>query len=85
MKKAEPEVEDWSQLIHGDEVWLCKGGDLHASGWIDESMPDGSIVWINQHEALGRAMFLREEITHIHFGGDTTCDSEEYLWAKGLP
>lgn len=53
----------WSLLAVGEEVWLYRDEVLLASGWIDETMPDGSAMWIDRHGCRGRALFLHEDVT----------------------
>ncbi|MFJ4029537.1 hypothetical protein ACIPWF_19330 [Paenarthrobacter sp. NPDC089989] len=56
---------DWSILAQGEQVWLYRGEKVLASGWVDGVMPDGSAVWIQRHDAMGRTMFLREDVSAI--------------------
>lgn len=65
MESKEETLLNWPPPAKGEEVWLYRARTLIASGWIDDVMPDGSGVWVNQHDARGRTMVLAEDVDAI--------------------
>jgi hypothetical protein len=56
---ARPEpVPNWSKLSRADQVEIYRNGKAIASGKIDMLAMDGSMLWIHQDGANGRALFL---------------------------
>jgi hypothetical protein len=56
---ARPEpVPNWSKLSRADQVEIHRNGKAIASGKIDMLAMDGSMLWIHQDGANGRALFL---------------------------
>lgn len=65
MESKEEILPNCQQTAKGEEVWLYRARTLVASGWVDDLMPDGSAVWVHQHDARGRTIVLAEDVTHI--------------------
>jgi hypothetical protein len=64
---ARPEpVPNWSKLSRADQVEIYRNGEAIASGKIDMLAMDGSMLWIHQDGANGRALFLHGDGLKIY-------------------
>lgn len=69
MKKRQPEsldIRDWTLLEPGDHVQLRRHGVVEAQGQIDEIAPDGTLMWIQQDNALGRRLFHAGDTLRVY-------------------
>ena len=57
---APPECPEW-QTLAGEFVEIHRDGDIYRSGRVDDTMPDGSGLWMAAEGALGRELIWREE------------------------
>jgi hypothetical protein len=51
-------VPNWSKLSRTDEVEIHRDGRPITSGRIDMLALDGSMLWLQQDDGKGRALFL---------------------------
>lgn len=63
--RPEP-IPNWSTLSRTDEVEIRNHGQVIASGRIDMLAIDGSVLWLQQHDGQGRAMFLHSDGLRVY-------------------
>jgi hypothetical protein len=64
-----PEARTHSQLVHTsrtDEVEIRNHGQVIASGRIDLLAMDGSVLWLQQDDGQGKAMFLHSDGLRVY-------------------
>ncbi|MBT2597964.1 hypothetical protein [Arthrobacter sp. ISL-72] len=54
-------VEQWKHLWRREFVELRRGAGVFGAGWIDEIAQDGTLVWINRTNGLGRSLIHRSD------------------------
>ena len=59
-------VPNWSKLSRTDEVEIHCNGRPVTSGRIDMLAMDGSMLWLQQNEGRGRALFLRSDGLRVY-------------------
>ena len=59
-------VPDWSKLSRADEVEIHGHGQAITSGRIDMLARDGSVLWLQQNEGKGRALFLHIDGVRVY-------------------
>lgn len=59
-------VPNWSKLSRADEVEIHGHGQAITSGRIDMLALDGSVLWLQQNEGKGRALFLRSDGVRVY-------------------
>ena len=62
---SEP-VPNWSKLSRADRVEIRSQGGTITSGRIDMLAMDGSVLWLEQDEGKGRALFLHGDGLHVY-------------------
>ncbi|MCM0618553.1 hypothetical protein MOD31_21225 [Paenarthrobacter sp. TYUT067] len=60
-----PGIDDWS-TIKNQNVVVHTDGKISDRGWVDDVMPDGSILWLINDGASGRRMVENQSGTFIH-------------------
>lgn len=63
--RPEP-IPNWSTLSRTDEVEIRNHGQVIASGRIDMLAIDGSVLWLQQDDRQGRAMFLHSDGLRVY-------------------
>lgn len=64
---ATPEpVPNWCTLSRTDEVEIHGQGRAMTSGRIDMLALDGSVLWLQQDEGKGRALFLHSDGLRVY-------------------
>jgi hypothetical protein len=58
--KPEP-IPNWATLSRTDEVEIHNHGRVITSGRIDMLAMDGSVLWLQQDDGKGRALFLHSD------------------------
>lgn len=67
MKHGTPEpVPNWSKLSRTDEVEIHCNGRAVTSGRIDMLAMDGSVLWLQQDDGKGRALFLHSDGLRVY-------------------
>jgi hypothetical protein len=59
-------VPNWSKLSRTDEVEIHSHGQTITSGHIDMLALDGSVLWLQQNEGKGRALFLHSDGVRVY-------------------
>jgi hypothetical protein len=59
-------VPNWSKLSRADEVEIHCHGQGITSGRIDMLALDGSVLWLQQNEGKGRALFLHSDGVRVY-------------------
>ena len=59
-------VLNWSTLSRTDEVEIHRHGRVITSGRIDMLAMDGSVLWLQQDEGQGRALFLHSDGLRVY-------------------
>lgn len=59
-------VPNWSKLCRADEVEIRSHGRAITSGRIDMLAMDGSVLWLQQDEGKGRALFLHRDGLRVY-------------------
>lgn len=59
-------VPNWSKLSRADEVEIHGHGKAIMSGRIDMLALDGSVLWLQQNEGKGRALFLHSDGVRVY-------------------
>lgn len=59
-------VPNWSILSRADEVDIVAHGRIVTSGRIDMLAMDGSVLWLQQDEGKGRALFLQSDGARVY-------------------
>jgi len=63
--RPEP-IPNWSTLSRTDEVEIHNHGQVIASGRIDTLAMDGSVLWLQQDDGQGRALFLHSDGLRVY-------------------
>jgi hypothetical protein len=58
---ARPKRVSWKHLPYGQEVDVVEEGQFLGRGTVDDTTPDGSIVWVVIHGVGGRRMLHKSE------------------------
>ncbi len=59
-------VPNWSKLSRADEVEIHGHGRAVTSGLIDMLALDGSVLWLQQNDGKGRALFLYSDGVRVY-------------------
>ena len=59
-------IPNWAALSRTDEVEIHNQGRVIASGRIDMLAPDGSMLWLQQDDGQGRALFLHSDGLRVY-------------------
>ena len=59
-------IPNWSTLSRTDEVEIHNHGRVIASGRIDMLALDGSMLWLQQDDGQGRALFLHSDGMRVY-------------------
>lgn len=59
-------VPNWSTLFRADEVEIHGHGQAITSERIDMPALDGSVLWLQQNEGKGRALFLYSDGVRVY-------------------
>lgn len=59
-------IPNWSTLSRTDEVEIHNHGQVIASGRIDMLAMDGSVLWLQQDDGQGRALFLHSDGLRVY-------------------
>jgi hypothetical protein len=57
---------NWSRLSRTDEVEIHSHGQAITSGRVDILALDGSVLWLQQDEGRGRALFLHSDGVRVY-------------------
>lgn len=63
--RPEP-IPNWSALSRTDQVEIHNHGQVIASGRIDMLAMDGSVLWLEQDNGQGRALFLHSDGLRVY-------------------
>ncbi|KRE81171.1 hypothetical protein [Arthrobacter sp. Soil762] len=63
--RPEP-IPNWSTLSRTDEVEIHNHGQVLTSGRIDMLAMDGSVLWLQQDDGKGRALFLHSDGLRVY-------------------
>ena len=63
--RPEP-IHNWCSLSRTDEVEIYNHGRVMTSGRIDMLSLDGSVLWLQQDEGKGRALFLHSDGLRVY-------------------
>lgn len=64
-QRPEP-IPNWCLLSRTDQVEIHNHGQVITSGRIDMLSLDGSILWLQQDEGKGRALFLHSDGLRVY-------------------
>ncbi|MFE4229282.1 hypothetical protein ACFRJ8_15505 [Arthrobacter sp. NPDC056886] len=59
-------VPNWSKLSRAEEVEIHGHGRAITSGLIDMLALDGSVLWLQQNDGKGRALFLNSDGVRVY-------------------
>jgi hypothetical protein len=59
-------VPNWTKLSRTDQVEIHNHGRVITSGRIDMLAMDGSVLWLQQDEGKGRALFLHSDGLRVY-------------------
>lgn len=59
-------VPNWSKLSRADEVEIHGHGRAVTAGHIDMLALDGSVLWLQQNDGKGRALFLHSDGLRVY-------------------
>lgn len=59
-------IPNWSTLSRTDQVEIRYHGRVITSGRIDMLAMDGSVLWLQQDEGQGRALFLHSDGLRVY-------------------
>lgn len=59
-------IPNWSALSRTDQVEIRYHGRVITSGRIDMLAMDGSVLWLQQDEGQGRALFLHSDGLRVY-------------------
>jgi hypothetical protein len=59
-------IRNWSTLSRTDQVEIHYHGRVISSGRIDMLAMDGSVLWLQQDEGQGRALFLHSDGLRVY-------------------
>lgn len=59
-------IPNWSTLSRTDEVEIHNHGRVIASGRIDMLAMDGTMLWLQQDDGQGRALFLHSDGQRVY-------------------
>lgn len=63
--RPEP-IPNWSTLSRTDQVEIHNHGQVITSGRIDMLAMDGSVLWLQQDDGQGRALFLHSDGLRVY-------------------
>jgi hypothetical protein len=63
--RPEP-IPNWSTLSRADQVEIHNHGQVITSGCIDMLAMDGSVLWLQQDDGKGRALFLYSDGLRVY-------------------
>ncbi|WP_337350598.1 hypothetical protein [Pseudarthrobacter sp. CCNWLW207] len=63
--RPEP-IPNWSTLSRADQVEIHNHGQVITSGCIDMLAMDGSVLWLQQDDGKGRALFLHSDGLRVY-------------------
>lgn len=63
--RPEP-IPNWSTLSRTDQVEIHNHGQVITSGRIDMLAMDGSMLWLQQDDGKGRALFLHSDGLRVY-------------------
>ena len=59
-------IPNWSTLSRTDEVEIHNQGRVITSGRVDMLAMDGSMLWLQQDDGQGRALFLHSDGLRVY-------------------
>jgi len=59
-------IPNWSTLSRADQVEIHHHGQVITSGCIDMLAMDGSVLWLQQDDGKGRALFLHSDGLRVY-------------------
>jgi len=63
--RPEP-IPNWSTLSRADQVEIHNHGQVITSGRVDMLAMDGSVLWLQQDDGQGRALFLHSDGLRVY-------------------
>ena len=63
--RPEP-IPNWSTLSRTDQVEIHNHGQVITSGRVDMLAMDGSVLWLQQDDGQGRALFLHSDGLRVY-------------------
>jgi len=59
-------IPNWSTLSRTDQVEIHNHGQVITSGRVDMLAMDGSVLWLQQDDGQGRALFLHSDGLRVY-------------------